>query len=239
MVKKRKKSKKFIKIKGLLVLFWLIVCASLGLFLPQIPVINNLIKIEKVEIEGYKEIDKKAIKRLFEKESWIFIRKNKIEENIKKQFPQIQEVSIRVIKPKVVKVKLTKRTPLAILKFKKRTYVLDNNFQIISLKYFKQEDLKNIKYEILYNDLMVNKIDKRIIKNIEKIDKNFNYFNIKKYIINISQIACILENGKTLVFSKENLNKSIKRAKSFFNKVDISKYKYIDFSFDSIVVARR
>ncbi len=236
MVKKKRKPDKLTRLRVLLTFLWLVVCASLGLFLPQIPVINDLIKIEKIEIEGYKKVDHESIKKLFEGESWIFLKTDKLEEKIKRLYPVVSDVSIRVTKPKVVKIKLKKRVPLALIKFKKQKYVMDNNFEIIGLKYFTDNDLKNIKYEIVYNDFMINK---ETIKNIQNISKTFNDLNIKKYIINISQIACILEDGKTLVFSKENLNKSIKRAKSFFNKVDISKYRYIDFSFDSIVVARR
>ncbi|NPA52909.1 MAG: FtsQ-type POTRA domain-containing protein [Aquificae bacterium] len=236
MVKKKRKPKKVIKLRFILVSIWLIICASLGLFLPQIPIINELIKIDKIEIEGYTKINQKEIKKIFEKESWVFLNTNKIEKKIKEKYPILENVNIKVIKPKVIKIKLQKRTPLALIKFRKEKFVLDNKFEIIGLKYFNQEDLENIKYKIIYNDSMM---DKKTIKNIQKISESFNDLNIKKYIINISQIACILEDGKTLVFSKENLNKSIKRAKSFFRKVDISKYKYIDFSFDSIVVARR
>lgn len=233
MRKRRQKNKKF---KVLVILMWLFVCASMGFFLPQIPVIKNLVQVDKVEIYGSEKVDKDKIKRVFESVSWIFVDKDYVEEEIIKKYPFIKSVNITVVKPGVIRVSLLERKPEAILKYRGRFFIVDEDGYVSPREVFKKFPLNKLKVEIVYNDEVIKEKD---IRNISLIKKTLSTFKIKKYIINISQIVCILDNGKTVVFGKENLNNGLKMAKSFFKRVDISEYRYIDFSFNSIVVARR
>ncbi len=232
----RRKKQGSKKLRVVLLFLWLVVCSLFGFFLPQIPGIKNFVQVRKVEIYGSDKIDERKIKDIFESVSWIFIDKEYVEREIKTKYPFIKGVSITVVKPGVVKVSLEERKPVAILKHRGKLYIVDSESKVFPIAVFQKFPLKKINTYIIDND---EKIEYRDIKNINLIKTTLNTFKIKKYIINISQIVCVLENEKVVVFSKENLNNGIKRAKRFFNRVDISEYRYIDFSFNSIVVARR
>jgi hypothetical protein len=89
---------------------------------------------------------------------------------------------------------------------------------------------------IYYNDSEFQKSD---VLKIKKIMENFKDYKLSKFIIQKSQIAAETSDGKILVFSKDELDDSLNKAKIFLANKNIKDYTYLNFSFDEMVIVKK
>jgi cell division protein FtsQ len=232
---RRRRNKKYKKIKYFLVFLWLFVCSIFGYFAPTIPVVKKIVEIKEVNVYGTDKLKKEDLKKIFSSQNWFFLKTDKIEKELK-SYPFVKDVYIERLFVGKVNLKILERKPFAVLKFKNKKYIIDNDGIILNREFYNKKEIKNLKVYVVLND---KKFNKERLKEIYKIYNTFNKLKIKKYIVNMSQITCVLDDNKVLVFSTEDLDKSIRRAMVFLKKKDINKFSYLNFSFDSIVVARR
>ncbi len=223
------------KIKILILSVWIFICALFGYFSPTIPVVKEIFSVKKVTVLGTDKFKKEDIKKIFERENWFFLNKEKVKEELLK-YNFVKEVQINRLFVGSVDLVILERRPFAVIYHKGEKKVIDEDGIPIDLKYYKNIDISNLP-KIIYND---NNIYSEKLRKIKKINENFSkIFKVKKYIVNKSQISCIIENNKIVVFSTEDLDKSIRRGKIFFKNKDISKFSYINLSFESMIVVRR
>jgi cell division protein FtsQ len=222
------------KPKNVLVFFvFLIACGVLGFQLSKIPYIKKFIQINVVKVKGTDRLTKEDVVKIFQNQNWIFLDEKQIEEKIKKQFPFIKQIKIEKGMNEV-KLFVLEREPFAILKTKKGKYIVDDEGFI--LNYYQ---VKNKEYPvIIYKDKIINPKKVHGLMEISKIISKL-YKPPIKFVVNSRKITCITENDKIFVFDFFNYKKELEKFKVFAKKVDINKYKYLDFSFDSMVVSRK
>jgi len=223
------------KVKVLFVSFWIVLCALFGLFSPTIPFVKELFEIKKVNVKGTDKFTKEDIKSIFEKENWFFIDKNHIKNQLM-QFNFVKKVEINRLFVGSIDLVVMERNPFAYLQYRGGKYLIDDEGVELDRRYYKIN--KNQKLPVLiYND---KSISKNKLQKVNLIKESFKGdFQFKKFLINKSQIACITDNGQTVIFSTEDLEKSIIRAKTFVKKVGLQDFKVLNFSFESMVVTRR
>ncbi len=234
-MRKKRIKKKNKKNKIILIASWLTLCAAFGYFLPTLPAVKDFIKINKVKVEGTKRLKPEVVKKVFENENWFLVKEDSIKNKLK-NYKFIRNIELERDKLGEITIKVEERHPFAYIKYKNDINVVDGDGIILNRGFFTKKELKNVKTVIIYNE---NNFKKEAIENVLKIRENFKDLGIKKFIINMSQIAVVTDGNQTLVFSKDDLKSSIKRAKLFFSEKNPKNYKYINFSFDSMVVARR
>ncbi|WP_457638939.1 cell division protein FtsQ/DivIB [Persephonella sp.] len=221
------------KLKLALAGLWITLCALFGLFSPTIPFIKEVFEIRKVNVKGTDKFTEKDIRQLFERENWFFLNRKHIENRLR-QFNFVKNVEIKRMFVGNIDLVVEERKPFAYIQFKKKKYLIDDEGIQLSPKYYKPD--KNLPV-LIYNDKT---IDKNKLKKVNLIKESFgSLLRFNKFYINKSQIACITENGRTFIFSTEDLEKSIKRAKTFIKKVGLKDYRVLNFSFESMVVTRR
>ncbi len=233
MRRKQKNKKK--KLKYFLVFLWFFICSVFGYYAPTIPAVKKIVEIKEVNVFGTDKLKKEDIKKIFSSQNWFFLRTDEIEKQLK-AYPFVKDVYIERLFVGKVNLKILERKPFAILKHKNKKYIIDNDGIILNRDYYSKKEIQNIGVYVILND---KKLNKERLKEIYKIYKTFNNLKIKKYIVSMSQITCVLDDNKILIFSTEDLDKSIRRAMVFLKKKDIKQFSYLNFSFDSIVVARR
>jgi len=223
------------KIKLLVGGIWIGLCALFGLFSPTIPFVKELFEIKRVNVKGTDKFTEKDIRKIFEKENWFFINKEEVKRQLK-QFNFVKKVEVNRLFVGDIDLIVMERKPFAYLQYKNRKYLIDDEGVRLKLKYYKLN--KNQKLPILiYNDKT---IDKNKLQKVNLIKRNFEgKINFKKFLINKSQIACVTDNGRVIIFSTEDIGKSIRRAKIFMKKVGFQNFKVLNFSFESMVVTRR
>ncbi|WP_456381758.1 cell division protein FtsQ/DivIB [Persephonella sp.] len=223
------------KLKILFASFWIVLCALFGLFSPTIPFVKELFEIKKVNVKGTDKFTKEDIKRVFEKENWFFIDKDQIKKELM-EFNFVKNVEINRLFVGNVDLIVMERKPFAYLQYRNRKYLIDDEGVKLDPKYYKVN--KNQKLPVLiYND---KSIDKNKLQKVNLIKESFkDILQFEKFFINKSQIACITNQGQTVIFSTEDLEKSIRRAKTFIKKVGLQDFKVLNFSFESMVVTRR
>jgi cell division protein FtsQ len=69
--------------------------------------------------------------------------------------------------------------------------------------------------------------------------ENFKDYQLSKFIIQKSQIAAETDDGKILVFSKDELDDSLNKAKIFLANKNIKDYTYINFSFNEMIIVKK
>jgi len=215
--------------KVLLIAIWLFACGLFGYFSPTLPFIKNILGIKHVYVEGTDKLTEKDIKEIFKDQTWLFVDEDIIKDRVKK-YGFVKDINIEKIKFGDLKLKIVESKPIAILDFKSEKYLIDENGNILNPKYYKNYSNLPI---IDYQD---ENFDKNKLKYLGILN---NYFkDLKSIIIYRSQIVVNWED-KILVFGADNLEEDLEKAKLFFSKANINNYKYINFSFDKIVIARR
>ena len=223
------------KTKIALAAFWIILCAAFGIFSPTLPYVKEFFEIKQVNVKGTDKFTKEDIKKIFEKENWFFIDKDKIKKELKKD-NFVKEVAINRLFVGNVDLIVLERKPFAIISYKKKQYLIDEDGVRLDPKYYGKKYTKNLPV-IVYNDKT---IKKEKLQKVDLIKEEFqNLLNIKRFYVYKSQIACKTSDNKIVVFSTKDLEKSIERAKTFIKKVGISDFSYLNFSFESMVVVRR
>ncbi len=235
MTRRQRRNKKKKKIKYFLVFLWIFVCSIFGYFAPTIPAVKKLVEIKEVNVYGTDKLKKEDLKKIFASQNWFFLKTDEVKNKLK-NYPFIKDVYVERLFVGKVNLKILERKPFAILKYKNKNYIIDNDGIILNREYYSKNEIKKLKVYVILND---RKLNKERLKEVYKIYRTFKKLKIKKYIVNMSQITCILDDNKILVFSTEDLDKSIRRAMVFLKKKDINQFSYLNFSFDSIVVARR
>ncbi|WP_457621299.1 cell division protein FtsQ/DivIB [Persephonella sp.] len=223
------------KIKITILSVWITICALFGYFSPTIPVVKEIFAVKKVTVLGTDKFKKEDIKRIFEKENWFFLNKEKVREELLK-YNFVKDVKINRLFVGVVDLIILERKPFAVLYHRGKKQVIDEDGVPIDMRYYRDINTDQLP-KVIYNDSSVSP-DK--LRKIKKINENFSkIFKVKKYVVNKSQISCLLENDRTVVFSTEDLDKSIRRGKIFFKKKNINDFSYINLSFESMIVVRR
>ncbi len=222
------------RFKILLFTVWIFFCAVFGYFAPTIPVVKDFFAIKKVNVIGTDKFTKKDIENIFSKENWFFLNTDKIKEELKK-YDFVKEVKIDRYFVGNIDLTVLERKPFAFLVYRGKKFLIDEDGKQLSSRYFPLKNYKNLPV-IVYNDKSL-KNDK--FPKVKKIFEGLKKLNFKKYIISKSQIACVLDSGKLIVFNIFDLDENLQKAKIFLSKVGIDDFKYIDFSFDSMVVTRR
>lgn len=222
------------KLKVLLFSAWLIFCAIFGYFAPTIPFIKEFFAIKKVNVIGTDKFKKEDIEKIFSKENWFFLDTDKVKKELK-QYNFVKEVKIDRYFVGNVNLTILERKPFAYLIYRGKKILIDEDGNKLDQKYFSEKKYKNLPV-IVYNDKAL-KNDK--FSKVKKIFETFKGFNFKKYVISRSQIACVLSSGNILLFNLFDLDENLEKAKIFLENEKISQFKYVDFSFDSMVVTRR
>ncbi|WP_457641774.1 cell division protein FtsQ/DivIB [Persephonella sp.] len=223
------------KIKLTILFIWILICALFGYFSPTLPVVKEIFAVKKVTVLGTNKFKKEDIKRIFEKENWFFLNKEKVREELLK-YNFVKDVKIDRLFVGSVDLVILERKPFALIYHKGKRYIIDDEGVPIDINYYKDIDINSLP-KLIYND---SRISPEKLKKINKINKSFSkIFKIKKYIADKSQISCVLENDKVIIFSTEDLDKSIRRGKIFFKNKDINEFSYINLSFESMIVVRR
>ena len=229
-----------LKSKKVLIILWLIVCALLGFYLPKIPIVQNLayelIGIKEVNIVSDTNIPERDIKEALKGQTWLFFDEKKLKEILKIKFSFIKDIEVIKNDWGKLTIKIVRRTPFALISFKGKKLLIDENGNFLDEKYYPDLKKDNVVY-IIYNDI---DIDSSKLEKVKKLKERFSRkFKIKKYIIYKSQISCVLDSGKSLVFSTEDFDRNLKKAEKFLEKQSIEGFSYINFSFNSMVVVRR
>ncbi|WP_456400635.1 cell division protein FtsQ/DivIB [Persephonella sp.] len=223
------------KVKYLILASWIAICALFGYFSPTLPVVKEIFSVKKVTVLGTDKFQKEDIKRIFERENWFFLNKDKVREELLK-YNFVKEVQINRLFVGSVNLIILERKPFAVLYHKGTKKIIDEDGNKIETKFYPDINI-SILPKVIYNDKSINP---EKLRKIKKINENFSkIFNVKKYIVNKSQITCVLDGGRTVVFSTEDLDKSIRRGKIFFSRKNINDFSYINLSFESMIVVRR
>jgi cell division protein FtsQ len=222
------------KIKIIIFSAWLMFCAIFGYFAPTIPVVRDFFAIKKVNVIGTDKFTKEDIEKIFSRENWFFLDTDRIKSQLK-TYNFVKEVKINRYFVGNIDLTILERKPFAFLIYKGKKILIDEDGKELSKKYFNVKSYKNLPV-IIYNDksLVNDKFPK-----VKKIFETLKNLKFKKYVITNSQIVCISEGEKMLVFNILDLEESLEKAKFFIAKKGVKDFKYIDFSFDSMVVTRR
>jgi len=222
------------KVKIGLFTVWILMCAVFGYFAPTIPVVRDIFAIKKVNVIGTDKFTKKDIEDIFSKENWFFMNTEKIRKKLK-EYNFVKEVKIDRYFVGNVDLTILERKPFAYLVYKGKKSLIDEDGVVLDKKFFNPKNYKNLPV-IVYND---NSLKNDKFPKVKKIFENLKDLKFKKYLISKSNITCVLDNGKMLIFNIFDLDRELRKAKLFFAKKDINDFKYLNFSFDSMVVVRR
>jgi len=210
---------------------WLILCALLGYYAPTLPIVKDIAGIKKVKVIGTDKLSENDLKNIFKTENWIFISEDRLKEKLKK-YQFIKDV--KILKPKLgeITMMVEEKKPFANIIQGSKVFTVDEEGNIYETDISNLPNLVNI----YYNDSEFQKID---ILKIKKIMKNFKDYKLTKFIIQKSQIAAETSNRKILVFSKDELDDSLNKAKIFLANKNMKNYTYLNFSFDEMVIGKK
>ncbi len=206
-------------------------CALLGYYAPTLPIVKDIAGIKKVKVIGTDKLSENDLKNIFKTENWIFISEDRLKEKLKK-YQFIKDV--KILKPKLgeITMMVEEKKPFANIIQGSKVFTVDEEGSIYETDISNLPNLVNI----YYNDSEFQKID---ILKIKKIMKNFKDYKLTKFIIQKSQIAAETSNRKILVFSKDELDDSLNKAKIFLANKNIKNYTYLNFSFDEMVIGKK
>lgn len=220
--------------KLLIISIWILLCASFGYFLPKIPFFKDLVGIKVVQVVGTDKIKKKDLIDIFSHQNWFFVDEEDVKNELLKRYKIIKKIYIKRLFVGTINIYVVERQPIAVIYYKGKKYTVDKDGVILEGKF----DDKNLTKIYIYSKnekLKLNFIQKIIDLNY-KLSKNFK---LKKIILNNKQISFLTSNDKILVFKTENIYSQINKMEKFIKKVNIENYKYLNFSFDSMIIARR
>ncbi len=212
---------------------WIFTCAAFGYFLPKIPIFKNLVEIKVVKVIGFNKVKKQEIENLFSGENWFFLNENRIKEILLKKYHQIKDVRIKRPFLGGVYLYIIPRKPVALVYYHGQKYLTDKD------GFFFKDNVKSKLPKIYIYDKIDNRQDNLIADILKTKNKLNSYVKVKKVIIKKKLVSFFSRDGRIIIFSTENLKKQLKKLDKFAEKVDISHYKYLNFTFDSMVVARR
>lgn len=218
--------------KVIVIVLWISICAVVGYMSPTLPLVKDVISIKTINVKGTDKFKEEDIKQIFKSQNWFFISENNINEKLK-QYPFVKNVS--VYKPQIGQIDLVveERKPFAILYVNGKSYIVDDEGKILDYENFNKENL-----------LKINVVEQKFLSYKEvfsKIEKLVNNLGIKPKEITISkaELAVLTDQNNMLVFSIENLEEEVKKAKIFFAKNSIGNYTYLNFSFDEMIIAKK
>jgi cell division protein FtsQ len=210
---------------------WLILCALLGYYAPTLPIVKDIVAIKRVNVVGTDKLSENDLKNIFKTENWIFVSEDKLKEKLKKyQFIK----DIKILKPNLGEITMVveEKKPFANIIQGSKVFTVDEEGNLY------ETDISNLLnlVNIYYNDSEFQKSD---VLKIKKIMENFKDYQLSKFIIQKSQIAAETSDGKILVFSKDELDDSLNKAKIFLANKNIKDYTYLNFSFDEMVIVKK
>lgn len=213
---------------------WLTICGILGYSLPALPVFREYLSIKEVRVKGTQKLKEEDLKEILRTEDWLFVSEDRIAKKMMK-YPFVSTVKIERPYFGVLDITIKEKKPYGFVKVGQNSYVIDEygNF-IKDLNYFNDEELSNLKY-IVSNEENI----KDDIKNIKKIEASLGRLRFKEFVIQNSIITAITEDGKIIVFSKENIEDSLNKLNIFASNQKVEDFSYINLSFDSMVVVKR
>ncbi|MGC8941102.1 MAG: cell division protein FtsQ/DivIB [Sulfurihydrogenibium sp.] len=217
--------------KTTIIILWLGICATVGYLSPTLPLIKDIIAIKTINIKGTDKFKEEDIREIFKSQNWFFLTEDYVNEKLK-NYPFVKRTIL--YKPQIgqIDIIIEERKPFAILNYKGKSYVVDKDGEIIDNKLSEKDQL--IKINVIDSYLPF----KEIISKVDFIYKNLN-INPKEFTFSNGEIAIINENNSLLVFSLDNLEEEVKKAKVFFAKNSIANYSYINFSFDDMIIAKK
>jgi cell division protein FtsQ len=210
---------------------WIILCALLGYYAPTLPIVKDIVAIKKVNVVGTDKLSENDLKNIFKTENWIFVSEDRLKEKLKKyQFIK----DIKILKPNLGEITMVveEKKPFANIIQGSKVFTVDEEGNLY------ETDISNLLnlVNIYYNDSEFQKSD---VLKIKKIMENFKDYQLSKFIIQKSQIAAETGDGKILVFSKDELDDSINKAKIFLANKNLNDYTYLNFSFDEMVIVKK
>ena len=212
-------------------MLWLILCALLGYYAPTLPIVKDLVAIKKVNVVGTDKLSEDDLKYIFKTENWIFVSEDRLKEKLKK-YRYIKDVKILKQNLGEITMVVKERKPFANIIQGSRVFTVDQDGSPYEADI---SDLLNV-VNIYYNDSEFQNGD---ILKIRKIMENLKDHQFSKFIIQRSQIAAETSNGKILVFSKDELDDSLNKAKIFLKNKNLNDYVYINFSFDEMIIVKK
>lgn len=219
----------------ILIILWLSLCGAVGYYLPTLPLVKEALAIKEVRIKGTDRLKEDDIKDIFKNENWFFISEDRLANKFQR-YPFIEDIKLYRPMFGVVDITVVERVPYGLLKFNGSTSIIDINGLIIKdPSFYTRQELSNLK-SITLEDRKFDKVTLSKIKTLEESLKNINF---KSFIIQKSSIYATTEDNILFVFSRENIEDSIKKAQIFISKEGLKDYKYINVSFESMVIAKK
>ncbi len=213
---------------------WILICASFGYFLPKIPFLKKLVEIKVVQVVGTDQLKKEDLVELFSNQNWFFVDEEDIKNKLLTKYKNIKDIDIKRLFIGKINLYVIERQPIAVIFHNKKKYVIDKEGVILTGK-FDDKNLTKIyiysKNESINSDLLHKIIDLKY-----KISKEFQ---IKKIILKNNEISFTTADDKILVFGLKSVYSQIKKMEKFIRKINIANYNYLNFSFDSMIIARR
>ena len=219
------------KHRYIIIALWLAACGFLGLYLPKLPFIKEIIDIDQIKVYGTKKVSPEEISKIFSNQNWFFLNEDYIQKTLHIKYPFIKNIEIKKLFVGEIQLDITEREPFAVLLYREKRFIVDTDGKIVN--FYKTDKLPKIVYK---ND----EISPSIINSLLKINSQVSkLINVKKYIVKNGRIYFISKDDKILVFDALKTEEGLQKLKLLSQKVDISNYKYMNFCFDSMVVSRR
>ena len=205
---------------GLIIIFVL-----LTTYKPQFNFFSNFnLNIQKIEIENNSIIQKADIKKKLSflyKENLFLLNIKDIEKNLKNE-SFIESFSIKKIYPNSIKLMIVEKTPIAILRYKKKKILISNKGELIS--FFENDSFNDLptvfgngnNFHTLYTEL---KNIKFPIKSI----KSFYYFESGRWDIILQDEKIIKLPIKNYLVSLENF--MLSKNNNNFNSYELFDYR--------------
>ncbi|RMD47735.1 MAG: hypothetical protein D6834_00175, partial [Aquificota bacterium] len=190
----------------------------------------------KVIAEGKdpKQLKAKDIKNIFSNQNWFFLNEDIVKKKILDRYPNIKKIEVKKLFLGEINLYIWERKPFAILHHNKKTIVIDNEGVRLKGNFNK----KNLPHIYIYDKNI--KLNKNTVQSILSLNKKIKKYIIpKKIIFKGDTITFKTINDKIIVFNIQNVNSQLKKMKKFMKNVNFAEFKYLDFSFDSMVIARR
>jgi len=222
------------KNKLLIITLWITICSLLGYFLPTIPVIKKIVEIKVVKVKGYDKLKTEDIKDIFSNQNWFFLDENIVKNKILKKYPNIKKIEVKKLFLGEIHLYIYERKPFAVLHHNKKIIFIDNEGFKLKGK-FNQKDLPHI-YIFDKNA----KLNKNTVQSILSLNKKIGkYITPKKIIFREDTITFKTIDDKIIIFAVKNIDSQLKKMEKFMKNVNFAEFRYLDFSFDSMVIARR
>ena len=223
------------KIKILFYIFIFIFLSTISFF-ERTNILDNAIffRLNKIEIQGYKKIDHKAIQSQLSGligKSLLFINYEYIEDILDKS-KLISEFTIQKKYPNTINIDLEEVNFVAKVFKDKQKYFLADNDNLISFKdYVTDQDLPNIygkDAEYYFNDFQ---------KLLKLNDFNLDIIS-SYYFFKINRWDLVTNSQKVIKFPSKGLREAINVANKLLNNKDFNKYSVIDLRINNKIITQ-